>query len=438
MAKCGRSSGSSSDAMPLWLDDSHLDCEWLGPKLDDDDDDKARITSCVVQDISNQGRLGSSPRDGATLLLTLLPDEQKEDQKRQQKLVLKQIPAHKAGLSQQLGLAREALFYKHLAPTLLKRTSSSSSLEGSCLPHVYYAHGDMETGVKCILMEALLSPDWLDSGTLFGPGNPNNWNRDLSALSSAAFTTPPSAASVAKATFVAIARVHATFWENTSLLRASNHWLRGHAWLHGQGKASWEASQSLIQRIWKDYTAAEKSAETDRDLIWDPVVRAAVVKAVDGISWSAQMDRLSVEGRWTLVHGDFWPGNVMLHVNGSLRVIDWEMVGLGSGPQDLGQYVISNMDPAERRVCEYDLVMSYYEELIRNGVDKGVESNVTLAEYCWREYTVGGVERWLWFLIYFIGQPPPMMEWAQFFHNQIAVFMEDHKLTADDITQPRP
>jgi hypothetical protein len=47
------------------------------------------------------------------------------------------------------------------------------------------------------------------------------------------------------------------------------------------------------------------------------------------------------------------------------------------------------------------------------------------------------VERWLWFLIYFVAQPN-MADWAQFFHNQIAAFMEDHNLSADDITQPRP
>jgi hypothetical protein len=103
------------------------------------------------------------------------------------------------------------------------------------------------------------------------------------------------------------------------------------------------------------------------------------------------------------------------------------------GPQDLGQYVLSNMDPSERRACERELVEAYYKELIRDGVD----DTDNLWEYCWKEYTVGGVERWLWFLIYFAAQPT-MTDWAQFFHNQIASFMEDHKLTADDITQPRP
>lgn len=115
-----------------------------------------------------------------------------------------------------------------------------------------------------------------------------------------------------------------------------------------------------------------------------------------------------------------------------LKLLDWEMVGLGSGPQDLGQYVLSNMDPAERRECEEDLIKTYYEELKKCGV-----TNVDW-DYCWSEYKLGGLERWLWFLIYFSGQEGPIFDWAQFFHNQISEFMKDHKITADDIVQPRP
>jgi Ecdysteroid kinase-like family len=400
--------------MPVWVDDSHIDSDWLCAKLG-----IKHEPICSVQDISNQGRLGTTVRDGGTLLLTM--------EEQHQQFVIKQVPSHKALLSQQLGLAREALFYKLLAPLV------STSKSASSLPHVYYAHGDMVTGEKFIVMEALL-PDWLDSGIFFGPGNPNNWKRDIPALLATAYGSAPvpSAATVAKATFVAIAHMHAAFWKKKSLLEESNHWLRGHAWLQGREKATWEASQALIQGIWKEYTV--KEAKEGDTFVWNPIVREAVEKAATGISWQAQLDRLSVDGLWTLVHGDFWPGNVMLHItDGSLRMLDWEMVGLGSGPQDLGQYVLSNMDPAERRACERELIQAYYEELMRNGI----EDDGDLWEYCWKEYTVGGVERWLWFLIYFVGQPG-MTDWAQFFHNQIAEFMVDHKLTAHDITQPRP
>ena len=115
-----------------------------------------------------------------------------------------------------------------------------------------------------------------------------------------------------------------------------------------------------------------------------------------------------------------------------LKLLDWEMVGLGSGPQDLGQYVLSNMDPTERRECEEDLIKAYFEELKKCGV-----TNVDW-DYCWSEYKLGGLERWLWFLIYFAGQQGPIFSWTQFFHDQVSEFMKDHNITADDIVQPRP
>jgi hypothetical protein len=400
--------------MPVWLDDLHIDCEWLKKKCSK----PIQAKTCTVKDISNKGRLGSTPRDGATLLLTL-GDEQ---------LVIKQIPQKRAALSKQLGLGREAFFYQSLAPTLSQVSSS--------LPQIYYAYANAETGEKCIVMEALPSPEWVDSGIFFGPGNPNNWARNLPAMIASAYdcvTDAPSAAAVATRTFQAIAHTHAAFWKKPSLLDPSNDWLRGQEWLQGKGKDSWEASQQLIRGMWTQYNADDGKNKNDA-LKWNQTVRAAVDKAVAGISWETQLHRLHVDGRWTLVHGDFWPGNVMWNsTNGSIKLLDWEMVGVGSGPQDLGQYVLSNMDPEERRSCERNLVQTYYKELLKFGV----ANEDVLWDYCWKEYTIGGVERWLWFLIYFVAQPN-MADWAQFFHNQIAAFMEDHNLSADDITQPRP
>lgn len=416
------STAANNDGMPVWLDDTHIDCNWLKSVSSK----PITATTCTVKDISNQTRLGSTPREGATLLLTLNDDEQSNQ------LVIKQIPSKGAALSRQLGLAREAFFYNDLSPTL------STTNPDTSLPQVYYAYGDTTTGVKCILMEALSPSEWLDSGVFFGPGNPNNWKRDLPKMIGNAYGERqddiPSAATVAKTTFLAIARIHATFWKDSSLLDSSKTWLRGQQWVLGEGKESWQASQNMVRDMWTAYTT-HINADSDYYIQWDPLVREAVEKAVDGISWQAQLDRLNENGRWTLVHGDFWPGNVMWNItnNKDIRLLDWEMVGLGSGPQDLGQYVLSNMDPADRRACEHDLIESYYEELLR----AGVSDDGTLKDYCLKEYTVGGVERWLWFLIYFCSQPM-MEDWAQFFHNQIASFMKDHKLTADDITQPRP
>jgi hypothetical protein len=109
------------------------------------------------------------------------------------------------------------------------------------------------------------------------------------------------------------------------------------------------------------------------------------------------------------------------------------MCGIGSGPQDLGQYIVSNMDPKDRRAHERAVVQAYHAELQRFGV-------TVSWDYVWEEYRVGGLEWWLRFLVCFLGQEhnPSLAGWAQFFRDQMASFLHDHDLTVDNITQVRP
>jgi aminoglycoside phosphotransferase (APT) family kinase protein len=37
----------------------------------------------------------------------------------------------------------------------------------------------------------------------------------------------------------------------------------------------------------------------------------------------------------TLLHGDYWPGNIHIHQQGGLTVFDWEDAGIGPGVMDL-------------------------------------------------------------------------------------------------------
>ena len=118
-------------------------------------------------------------------------------------------------------------------------------------------------------------------------------------------------------------------------------------------------------------------------------------------------------------------------------LIDFEMVGLGSPPQELGQYMISHMPPNERRTCERDLLASYHKELCRclreRGKDK--EADAFTLEQCWREYMQGGSGRWIWFVPYLVEMLPSEM--GQWFHDQLGAFLHDHFPNVEDITMPR-
>ncbi|KAG7360672.1 ecdysteroid kinase [Nitzschia inconspicua] len=422
---------STEDFLPVWLGDDHINPSWITKKIPE----FRNVIDATVTDISNASRKGDKVKNGATLLLDISFGYDNTSLTYNNKtLVIKQMPASGLPLSQQLGLAREAHFFTRLASRIKLQNDrndrdSIDSTTSPCIPKVYYAYGNMQSGTKFILMEDL-SCQYIDSGILFGPGNPNNWDRDLPAKIAAAYpkAKPPSSYEVANETFLAIAQVHATFWKDTSLLSDDYDWLRGAAWINGKQEESWKKSQGVIQEMWKNMETTIESR-----IQWDPLVKTLTEKAMAGISWEAQRKRLNPSNHFTLVHGDFWPGNIMISTSDScdLRLLDWEMVGVGSGPQDLGQYIISNMDPAERRECEISLIQNYYMELVRLGVELKWEE-------CWKEYQVGGLERWLWFLVYFCAQEGPILMWAQFFHDQIKEFVHDHNIQPGDITQPRP
>lgn len=425
--------------LPTWISDTEIDPQWIEQVTN-----LRGVSQCVVDDISNQGRRQAEIRNGATLRLHLsFHGKEINPSLTTNTLIIKQVPPSGRPQSQMLGLAREALFYQHLAPQIGQDS----------IPKIYHSYGNMESGSKLILMEDL-SESYIDSGILFGPGNPNNWDRDLPARIAQAYcggggntTTPqpqpPSSAHVARETFVAIAKVHAAFWKHESLL--SHSFLRCANWIQGQDRHTWEQSQMYIQGIWNQL---HQSGDIATVIHWDPLVRACLDKAMEGISWEDQQQRLNLKSHWTLVHGDFWPGNVLLNTYSSsaaqasvsvsastqapLKLLDWEMVGLGSGPQDLGQYILSNMEPKERRECEKSLIQDYYATLVQQGVQE------YSWDECWKEYRIGGIERWLWFLVYFVGQSGPLLKWAQFFHNQIHAFLVDHDITPDEIRQPRP
>jgi hypothetical protein len=347
-------------------------------------------------------------------------------------LVIKQVPPCGLQLSAQLGLARESFFFNHLANKVEVETNHDDDgrINQMIIPQVYYSYGEMASGSKIVIMEDL-SNNYIDSGILFGPGNPNNWNRDLPAKIAKAYSQsrPPTTFEVANHSFLAIARVHATFWKDKDLLRDEYSWLRGSSWIRGDDETTWKASQGFLQGLWNGM-----EGKIDSRLEWDPRVKRILQKAMSGISWEAQQERLNESTHWCLCHGDFWPGNIMISTSNSkdLRLLDWEMVGLGSGPQDLGQYVLSNMDVQERRDVEEKLIHNYYSELTRLGVQD------FSWDECWREYKIGGLERWLWFLVYFCAQEGPLLQWAQFFHDQISAFVHDHQIEPKDVVQPRP
>jgi len=324
-------------------------------------------------------------------------------------LVLKELEESKYPLSLRLGLCREADFFHRFGKNM-----------GEEIPRVVYAYGNWQTGQKAVLMEDVGAG--VQTGLFYGPGSPLNWGKDLNKITNS-IPNPPSAEDVANATFLMAARLHAKFWKSSEL--KEQPWLRGSVW----EESAWRAAQTQSAEAW----AKVKSKEICSGLNWDPELVAIVDAALAlGTDWELFVQE-NRKRAFTLVHGDFHPANMMWlkHANSKrpLVVLDWELVGVGSGPQDLAQYLISHMNPVIRKECEQRLVRTYFETIQSLGVlDYSWDS-------CWRDYVTGGAGRWVWFVPVLASMCPEPM--VQYFNDQTLAFLRDHGVTAANVAAPR-
>jgi len=319
-----------------------------------------------------------------------------------------------------LGTPREGLFYSQLGPELAE----------AGVPKAWYAHGDMATGEKLVLMECLEGA--VPCGVFFGAGNPNNWGIGKDKLAKMT-EGAPSMKEVSAHAFRLYARLHARFWRDKGLLEKD--WLRGADWAQGRGEASWMDAQRLASDAWAEQKALLEKGEPA--IQWDPHVVACLDQSFSLVAWDRFQAHIAGEA-WTLVHGDCHPHNALWSAEqATMALIDFEMVGIGSPAQELGQYLVSHMPPDERRAVERELVQGYHAELCANlrGRGLGEEADGLTFDACWREYVMGGAGRWLWFVPYLAKMCPPAM--GQFFHDQLAAFLHDHLPRAEEVGMPR-
>ena len=349
-------------------------------------------------------------------------------------VALKTIPEVSLPRSVMLGNAREGLFYKHLAPLLAS----------AGVPATYAAMGDMQTGESLVLMECLRGA--LPAGVFFGPGNPNNWGVTLPDADGPR-TKPVRLSAEA---FKLYARLHASYWGATPTLTRMP-WLRGAEWAGGGGESTWQSAMTTAADAWAALSAARRDGTSK--IVWDAHLVACLDVSFARAEWSAFLGEQATRPL-TLVHGDCHPHNVLLaplseadgrsgegdgELGGPggyrLRLVDFEMVGLGSGAQELGQFLISHMDPSLRRTSERELVSTYHTELLANLRARGLESQAKAytLDACWAEYIAGGAGRWAWFVAYLAHAMPSL---GQFFHDQLAAFLHDH--VRDPALAPMP
>lgn len=331
------------------------------------------------------------------------------------------------------GLVREADFYNHaheLVPALVT---------DRCVPRVHYAWGDAATGERLVIMEDL--GKGVQLGFLFGPLNPNNWPKhasgQLAQIEAAHAAKDPEwpLERICELVFRSAARMHAANWNNASILQ--------HDWLHAvdwwretqseAGRKEWHSLQNACVANWQD---AKNSGVLDNEELFPKELVEIVDASLARISFD---DYIAFNKRtpFSLVHADFHPANMMwmpsepgVPDHGRVKFLDWEVVGVGSGPQDLGQFLLSHAEPQFRQAHDKRLVRAYFDELLL--ANPAIEMTF---EECWSEYTFGGAARFLWFSGFGAKFWPPKM--ASFFCNQTLSFLHDYGITAENVPQPR-
>lgn len=377
--------------------------EWLSTHF------KKTVNDLTIIDMS-----GSGGQSGAIMKKLVL----KFDDETELSVIMKSTGEAGQAFARSLGLSRECFFYDILGPTL-------SNVR---LPKVYFCYGNMETGEKVLLLENL--SDCIQSGYFFGSWSCINWGKDLTALTAGA-PEGLEEKDMARKSFLMAAHMHARYWNDSSL--QTHEWLRMVRYTRGEDRAVWEGAHKVATEAWKKVREPENAAKFK----WDNHLVSIVESSFSKISWE-NSECVQKKYPFTLVHGDFHPANMMYcPKEDSVVLLDWENVGIGSGPQDLAQYMISHTNKTIRKKLETELLGEYYEILTTTPKYK-VSTTEFPYEMCQREFIFGGAERWIWLLAVIMNMQMPDVA-KQFFHDIVSAFLDDYKdvITLETIGMPR-
>lgn len=340
------------------------------------------------------------------------------------RFVLKTTRPLGSSSSKSLELYREAMFYKRLLHTLGEEA----------VPQVFLAEWNEETGQKAILMEDLSVKGAVQAGYFYGDNSFLNKGKDLAALTKD-FPEVTELA-VSKKAFAIAAQLHGSFVGDESLLAPEYAFLKGQHWFKGESSESWYATVGYAKSQW-ELTKA-KLAKGECGIKFNEQITAYLNNSFDATfeEYVAAVKHVP----FTLAHGDFHPANFLIIRDAAspdgfaLKVLDFEVIGIGSGTQDLGQYMISHSFPHVRRQHEGELLRHYHEVLTAK---TRAGASVPSLEEIKREYVLGGLGRWVWLLAVISTLcPEPMTE---FFVHQLTEFLNDHQdIHRNERIVPRP
>ena len=399
-------------------------------------------------------------------------------------------------------LSKKILRTLHEATSSTTTTTITNNQDNNniiSIPYCYYGYADTQTGNKLMVLEdasniniscptptsinntsssALTNLPPINSGICFGPGSPLNWNHKPEIFENA-YQYYGNCSDVTSSAFFMAANLHNSYFGDKTLL--TYPWLRGvNAYINPNlGKEEFLNTQAYAMNNWKSYiennTVWKQNLENYtkyyqenshhskflqfqnkcslqhtntikiNDVEWPEYLLEIITLSLSQISWETYQLSLTTNKfrqYYTLVHGDYHPGNILIYSQNmknkyaKIMVLDYENIGIGSGPQDCGQFIISHMDPKDRQTTllptEKDFFYTHYYQHLSTNIQQ-----LFTFEECYQEYIYGGIERWVW-LLCLLGSLCPS-SYIQYWVNQLSTFCEDHSesLNFKQLSQPR-
>jgi thiamine kinase-like enzyme len=250
-------------------------------------------------------------------------------------------------------------------------------------------------------------------------------------------TPPRSSVMMMEAAFQRAADMHARYWNQSSLLQASNWWLRHADWFNGRGRTRWEVCMEAMRQSWsivkkKAAEATPQQIAEKKAMVVSPKLAAIIEASIKRSTWTALQQHVTTMS-FTLCHNDFHASNMLLLSNTpntvdglirgqclacsitksasiahgllsyilmiGVRWFDWSEIGPWDGATELAQTMISDMKSEEFTKHARSLVNGYWRRLVEKGVNDYSE------EQCWKVFVNGGADRWISFFVILAALP---------------------------------